>query len=122
MTNQNFDIHLDGLVRSALVPKGYRPIKNSDIEKLLDTIEEEPISEEKKQRMLRKIRGQEPVFQDRTYPESIITTDLTAQEKEFVTLHRAKNRPLPPDLAAKLKEMEKRASKKPKSGEDTHGV
>jgi hypothetical protein len=116
MNNQHPDMRRDALLRRALVPKGYRPTKDADIEKMLYTIGDEQISEERQQRMLRKINGKEPIFPDRSSPPLISTAEMSESERQLVALHRAQNKPLPPDLAAKLKAMEERASKKPKPG------
>lgn len=121
MNNRHPDMRRDALLRRALVPKGYRPTKDADIEKMLDTIGHEPISEEKMQRMLRKINGQEPMFPDRTSPPPLSTAELNESERQLVALHRAQNKPLPPDLAAKVKAMEERASKKPNPGGEPAG-
>jgi len=122
MNNQHPNMRRDALLRRALVPKGYRPTKDADIEKMLDTIGEEPMSEEKLQRMLRKVNGQEPVFPDRTTPASKLTTELSPEEKEVHALCRSKNEPLPPDLAAKVKALEEKTAKKPNpDGEPLRG-
>jgi hypothetical protein len=103
-----------------MVPKGYRPKEDADIEKLLDAVGTEPMSEEKKQRMLRKIKGLEPVFAPCSPPTPVTATELTEQEQELVALHRGRNKPLPPDLAAKVKAMEERAAKKRESLDGTN--
>ncbi len=121
MTNQNPEMRRDMLLRRALVPKGYRPTKNSDIEKMLNTIDDAPIDHDKKARMLRKINSQEPMFQRPAKPIFTVDTKLTEQEREMVALHRAQNKPLPPDLAAKVKAMEQRTSAKSDPGEETAG-
>ncbi len=86
---------------------------------MLDAIDSEPIDIEKEKRMLRKISGLEPVFPDRSYVAPVENSELTAYERELVTLHRAQGKPLPPDLAAKVKQMEERAAKKLRSDEES---
>ncbi len=121
MTNQPPNMRRDALLRRALVPKGYRPTTAADIDKLLDTIGEEPMSEEKKQRMLRKINGQEPVFPDRLSTPPLSAVEITEEERKLVALHRAQSKPLPSDLAAKVEAMEQRAAKKPEPGAESPG-
>lgn len=121
MTEQHPEMQCDALLRRALVPKGHRPTKDEDIEKLLDIFGDDPISEDKLQRMLRKINGQEAIFPERSSPPPPESSVLTEHERELVALHRAQNKPLPPELAAKLKAMEDRASKRTKPDEDSAG-
>ena len=78
---------------------------------MLDAIDDEPISQEKMDRMLRKINGSELLSHDRSLSSPIATTELTDQELELVALHRSQKKTLPPDLADKLKAMEERASR-----------
>lgn len=118
MSNQHPDMRRDDLLRRALVPKGYRPTKDADIEKMLDAICDHPIDEAKFQRMLRKINGQEPTFPERPSPVPSLTGQLTPEEQEVFALCRSKNKPLPPDLAAKVKALEEKAAKKPGPGGD----
>ena len=113
MNNQSPDSRRDAMLRRALVPKGYRPTKLADIDKMLDAIGEQPIEEAKFQRMLRKINGQEPVFPERTALAPAIPDQLTAEEQDVYALCRSKNKPLPPDLAARVKALEEKAAKKP---------
>ncbi len=121
MSNQQPEMRRDMLLRRALVPKGYRPTKVTDIEKMLNTIDSKPMSEDKKQRMLRKIDGLEPIFPERSVPHLLAAAELSEQEQELVALHRAQNKPLPPDLAARVKEMEERASRNPTPPEESQG-
>jgi DNA-directed RNA polymerase specialized sigma subunit len=108
MDKQNADSQRDALLRRALVPKGFRPTKIADIEKMLDVIADEPISEEKVQRMLRKVNGQEPIFVELRPQRSDIPEELSETEQALCALHRSKKEPLPPKLAAKIKAMEER--------------
>ncbi|MCC6361274.1 MAG: hypothetical protein IT450_21255 [Phycisphaerales bacterium] len=101
------------MLRRALVPKGYRPTKDTDIEKMLDAIGDQPIDEATLQRMLRKINAQEPMFPERFELVPVIAGELTAEEQEVFVLCRSKNKPLPPDLAAKVKALEEKAAKRP---------
>ena len=122
MTGEQPHMRRDALLRRALVPKGYRPTKPADIDKLLDMVGDEPMTDEQKERMLRKINGQAPMFPDRSAPSApLLTTELTETERELAAMYKAQNKPLPPDLAAKVKAMEQRASKRPNSAEGASG-
>lgn len=105
----NPNMHRDALLRRAMVPKGYRPLKAQDIEKMLNSIDPVPMSEEKKHRMLRKIGGQQSMFVEAADRGTVSIAELTEVEKEMVVLCRSQGKPLPPDLAAKIKAMEERA-------------
>lgn len=119
MNNQSSEKKLDMLLRRTLVPKGYRPTKLDDIEKMLRTIDSEPMSPEKQERMLRKINGVEPVFPEAKPTNPIATGELTPEELELVALHRSLNKPLPSDLEAKIKALEERAAQDPNADEDS---
>lgn len=122
MNNQSSDSQRDAMLRRALVPKGYRPTKHADIKKMLDAIGDQPIEEAKLQRMLRKINGHEPVFPERTAPAPAIPDQLSAEEQEVYALCRSKNKPLPPDLAAKVRALEEKAAKESRpDGDDPCG-
>lgn len=121
MTNQSPDSRRDAMLRRALVPKGYRPTKDADIKRMLNAADDQPIDEAKLQRMLRKINGQELMFPVRTVPAPMIVDQLTPDEQDVFALCRSKNKPLPPDLAAKVKALEEKAAKKHGSGRETTG-
>lgn len=121
MNGKQPNMRRDALLRRALVPKGYRPTKGSDIDRLLDAMSTAPMDQETKERMLRKINGTEATFPDRSASPSVSSSELTETEKELVAMYRARNKELPPDLAAKVKAMEARAAQRPKPGEESAG-
>jgi len=109
------DKELNSLIFKAIVPRGLRPTSRQDIEAMLDALGGEEISEDKLQRMLRKVRGEEPIgFCDLESLDSL--EDLTARQKELVAFYRAQGKQLPPDIQAKLNEIRKRA----KGHQDNH--
>lgn len=55
------DKKINSLIHRALGPRGLRPESQGDIEAMLDTIGGEELSEEKFRRMMKKIKGKEPV-------------------------------------------------------------
>jgi len=123
MTEQPTDRRLMKLIRASLVPKGHRPRTNTEIEQMLQLVDAPSVSEEKLQRMLRKIEGQEAMFEK---PQPLQSesgaVELTATEAALVALHRSQGTDLPPELAEKLKAMEERARRLPDEGiEDGDG-
>ena len=102
------DKELNSLIFKAIVPKGLRPTSKQDIEAMLDALGGEEISENKLQRMLRKIRGEEPIgFCDWESLNSL--EELTIRQEELVAFYRAQGKQLPPDIQAKLDNIRKRA-------------
>lgn len=123
MTDQTPDKPLDALLRRSLIPRGYRPERDADIEKMLAAMDDEGMTLEKHERMLRKINGEEPTFVPLPHSDSTeVAEQLSEQERELVALHRAQGKPLPPDLAAKLKAMEQRAAQPPSDETDDHAT
>lgn len=121
MTSEQPNMRRDALLNRALISKGHRPATAAGIDQFLGAIDAAPMTDEKKQRMLRKINGQEPVFVDRSTPPPLVTTELSECERELAAMYRAQNRPLPPDLAAKIKSLEDRATNRGKPGQESPG-
>lgn len=123
MTENNSDKRLERLVRRAGVPRGFRPQSDAEIEKLLDTVGGEPYSKDKLARMLAKIRGDhlEARPSAPTPSASAAFASLSESERELAELYRAQGKPLPPELEAKLKEMERRAAEPPPEDKPEHG-
>ena len=116
MTNHDPDVAFGRLLHRAIVAKGLRPTTAVDIDKMLNAVKGEPLSDEKLQRMLRKINGLEPMGTssvDETACYHGIESQLSETEAELLALHRAQRQPLPPELEAKLKELAKRAAEPP---------
>lgn len=112
INDKNFDRRLSKLLYNALIPRGFRPKTNEEIEAMLETIGGEPLSDEKRERMLRKIRGEEPIGVREKQVVNIETQALTEEQKELVELWRNKSEEIPPDIQAILDDMEKRAADK----------
>ena len=120
MATKYNDQELNSLIYKAIVPKGLRPTKPSDIEAMLDAIGGQEPSDGKLQRMLRKVRGEEPigVFEERIEEPS---QELTREQQELVAFFRARGEEIPPEIQAKLDEMRKRAKRKEEEDEADHG-
>lgn len=109
------------LLRRALTAKGYRPTRAADIERFLDAMEAPPLDVESAQRMLRKISGDEEIFPGRV-PADVVAIELNEEERQLVAMYRAnKRKDLPPELAAKIKAMEQRATQRPPREENGGG-
>lgn len=104
----------DGLVRRAIVPKGFRPRTDAEIEAMLDGLGQDEMPEEKMHRMLGKIRGQIAMGWERNEASPLDRKCDSEEAREMAEMFRAKGEELPPDLEKKLREMEKRASEHPK--------
>lgn len=122
MAKQNPDLRFDRLIKAALVPKGHRPRTPEEIDRMLDLIDTPEVSNQKLQRMLRKVNGEEPTFVE---PEPAAsqpgTSELTAAERELVALYKSQGKDLPPEIQEKLRAMEERASRPPDDEEPDGG-
>jgi hypothetical protein len=76
---------------------------------MLDTIGGDEFSAEKVERMLRKIRGEEPIGLTSLRTEDERVEALNVEERELVAFYRAKGQEIPPDVRAKLEAMRRRA-------------
>lgn len=122
MNSKRPNMRRDALLRRALVPKGYRPTRAVDVDRLLEALSTTPMDEVTKSRMLRKVNGLEEMFPDRSSPPPVVSSELSETEKELVAMYRAKNKDLPPDLAEKVKAMEARTAQRPTSDEESSGA
>ena len=111
MTDQQNDKLFDKLVHRSLVPVGYRPRTDADIEAMLDAIGGEPLAEEQYERMLCKIRGEEPVGVEREQIHPTSPLKETEEERELAAMYRAEGEELPPEIQEKLKKLEEEAAK-----------
>ena len=100
---------MKAIIRDALIPKGFRPTNPQDIEAMLDTIGGDEFPADKIERMLRKVRGEEPIGVIPMQDEDIDTDALDVEKRELVAFYRAKGQEIPPEIQAKLEAMRKRA-------------
>ena len=108
MPNKRSD-NMNAIIREALVAKGFRPETPKDIEAMLDAIGGDEFSPDKIQRMLRKIRGEEPIGVTPSHDEQDQIEAIDAKERELVAFYRAKGEAIPPEIQAKLDTMRRRA-------------
>ena len=119
MTNKNSDHVFDGLVHRSIVPMGFRPETDAEIEAMLEGLGSGELSDEKRRRMLAKIRGDMPMSWDESESDPAGKWQATsAEEREFAEMFRSEGDDLPPELEEKLREMEQRAAEPPDEDED----
>lgn len=121
MTYQDEDTMFDKLVRRSLVPKGFRPESDQDIEAMFDALGESELSESKRDRMLRKICGEEPVIWEKEQDSTPVDVESVSDIRETVEMFRSKGEEVPPELEEKLRELEQRAAEEPHEEEDEGG-
>jgi len=104
------DAELNELLFKAIVPKGLRPETPEEIDAMLDAIGGETPSENAVQRMLRKIRGEEPLGNPQENidlgPSGVEAMDLSDAE---LALYRNQNDDVPPEIDQLLQDMEHEA-------------
>jgi len=104
------DAELNELLFKAIVPKGLRPETPEEIDAMLDAIGGETPSENAVQRMLRKIRGEEPLANPQENidfgPSGAEAVDLSDAE---LALYRNRNDDVPPEIDQLLQDMEHEA-------------
>jgi hypothetical protein len=103
-------------IYKAIVPKGLRPESQKDIDAMLETIGGEVLSQDKFQRMLRKIKGEEPLGFEAQCKSSESAESLTSREEKLVVLYREQGKAIPPEIQKKLEDMRKRAQGKQDKG------
>jgi len=113
MTNQGEERLFDKLVRRSLMPKGFRPKSDQDIEAMFDALGEFELSVAKRDRMLRKIRGEEPMNWEKEQDSTPIGIESLSDVREVVEMFRCKGDDVPPELEKKLRELEQQAGKEP---------
>ncbi len=110
---------LSDLVMSAVVPDGYRPQSDKEIERMLDSLGSQPISAEKRDRMLGKALGRiSKRWEDEHDRQSRSVVDSN-ESRELAEMHREKGEDLPPQLEERLRQMEERASEPPGDEDDS---
>lgn len=113
---------INKLIFNARVPKGLRPETPEEIDALLDVTDAQEYSEDKIQRMMKKIKGELPIGErepEATYEQY----EATEHETELMAMYRDGNEDISAETKKKLDEMRKRAKKSQHSDieeEDEH--
>jgi len=118
MNKKGEDRLFDALVRRAIVPKGYRPKSDEEIETMLGALGPSQVSDEKLERMLGNIKGLIPMSWESEESKSPSWQANSAEAQELAAMYRAQGEELPPELEEKLREMEKRAAEPPDEDDD----
>ena len=113
MSRGDKDRLFDGLVERAIVPRGFRPETDEEIEAMLDSLGHVEIAEDKLHRMIDKIEGNSPMSWDVVENQDPVGISDSAEARELAEMYRAKGEEIPRDLEERLREMEKRASELP---------
>lgn len=113
---------IDGLVHRSLVSRGFRPETDEEIDAMLEGLGSGEIPQDKLARMLGKIEGTTSMAWDFVEEEPSQWDSDSAEATELAEMFRAKGEPLPPELEAKLREMEEKASEPPADDEDCDGI
>lgn len=116
--DNNSNQRLHEILNAALIPPGFRPQSNTEIEALLETIGGEPLSSDKLARMLRKIGGKDPIGVKLQKEVDVSPCVLNETQRELVMLYRSKGRAIPPEIQAMLDDMRKRAANPEDKGKD----
>jgi hypothetical protein len=113
------DETINELVFKAIVPKGLRPETPEEIDAMLDALGGEMQSEDDVQRMLRKIRGEEPLGDPTAERDLDCHGDATAELSDAeLALYRNRNEDVPPEVDQMLQDMEDEALKDGEEDED----
>jgi hypothetical protein len=114
MSIEDQDQRLMDLIAEALIPRGFQPQSDDEIEALLDAMDGEPLSEEEIKRILAKARGKMPIGERNVASVEPIEYALSESEKELVALYRSQGKELPPEIQKKLEELRKKAKEEEK--------
>jgi len=104
------DREVNELLFRAIVPRGLRPETPEEIDAMLDAIGGEALPEATVQRMLRKIRGEEPLA-DPQAGHDVRRMDDTAAglPAAELALYRNRNEEMPPEIETLVEELEEEA-------------
>lgn len=118
MTTHRNDAFMDGLFRRALVPPGFRPRTDEELEQALDALSSIEVSQDKVRRILKKISG------ECSFDSELYVTDCTSEVKSFaepqelVEMFRAEGEEIPPEIAERLDELEREAAREAEDEDD----
>lgn len=113
------DETINDLVFKAIVPKGLRPETPEEIDAMLDALGGEMQSEDDVQRMLRKIRGEEPLGDPTAERGRDCHEDAAAELSDAeLALYRNRNEDVPPEVDQMLQDMEDEALRDGEEDED----
>lgn len=110
MKNRDTEKIFDNLVRRSVVPKGFRPESDQEIEAMFEALGEIELSESKRNRMLGKIRGETPMCWELEQDSALVDIESSSELREMVEMFRSRGEEVPPDLEEKLRALEQQAA------------
>lgn len=116
MTSERQEKLIDGLLRRAIIAKGYRPRTEDEEDAMLEAFGHVEISEAKRDRMLRKIRGEQQF--DAELPGEFSGGTAAEVNEELAAMFRGEGEEISPELQARLDELERRAAESGEAEDD----
>ena len=101
-----------------LVPPGFRPQSDNEIEQTLDALDEGPMDPETTARILAKAKGEIALGYESPRPFSS-TTEETAESRELLALHRSEGDDESDDVEKKLEKYRQQAEEPSDTDDDT---
>ncbi len=102
------DKDLKDYIHRMLVPPGYRPQSDDDIEKTLDVFDEGPLESDTVSRILGKANGRVPLSHEPTHVDAD-TVEQTVESDELLALHRSAGDSESDDVKKKLEKYRQEA-------------
>ena len=104
MTSDRQEKLINGLLRRALVPKGFRARNQEEEDAMLQALGHVEIEPEQQKRMLEKIRGLRP-YDCEEPPEPVIDAKMEVDQK-LAAMFRNEGEDLPREISDRLKQLE----------------
>ncbi len=102
------DKNLRDYIHRMLVPPGYRPQSDGDIEKTLDVFDEGPLESDTVSRILGKVSGSFPLSHEPTHVDAD-PVEQSAESDELLALHRSAGDSESDDVKKKLEKYRQEA-------------
>jgi hypothetical protein len=118
MKSHDEDPFFDGLVRRCIVPKGFRPQSDAEIAAMLDALGAYDLDDAKRDRMLRKIQGKEPMCWDVSSSDRTGLCNDMASTQQLVEMFRSRGEEIPPEIQEQLRKLEEEAGREAAEGEN----
>lgn len=110
MNPDTLDDFIAGIIRRAIVPKGFRPRSDQELHKALDALGDVEISTDKARDMLEKIRSDRPFLIPVNDDSNDGDLSLSESAEELVEMFRAEGEDIPPEVAERIRELEQLAA------------
>lgn len=117
MSDNKQEERLDALCHQAIVPAGFNPKNDAEIERMLDSLGGDDTAE-RTDRILSKVLGKRRMAWQAPVAEAF-DCDADEASNEYAEMFRAPGEPLSEDLEEKLRAMEQRAMEEPSEDDET---